>query len=780
MKKTAIIFILSLSVIVTLLFSCGGGGGGASNAIDDTVFSIGYNANGAESGTAPSVQTGSGKEVLSVSNNTGSLAKAGYLFDGWNTSADGSGADYAPGALYNGKNITLYAKWAAIFNYHVLNFGSPAPSLDGAKMSPGIPTASITGLTSKGMTLSNITVPRTIDGYTVASIDDNAFQGCSNLTEVTISDTVTEIGDNAFNGCSNLSGITMQGTTPPAVGADAFAGCVMLAVIVPQSAVSSYNSSPGWSTVAILAPGTFSIVYNGNGSDGGVVPQRQVGMIGITIQVYGNNGSLTRAGCTFNGWNTKADGTGNSFAANASYAGPDNMTLYAQWTHPDYTVTFDGNGADTEASPSTIKVIAPANTIGSLPATPPKKNGYHFVGWYTQAGGTGDPFVVGYRVITDRTVYAKWSVNDYTISYDRNSATGGSVPESHATQFNQAITLRMNTGSLERTGYRFGGWNTKADGTGTDYEEGASYTVTGDATLYAKWLKLYTITYNSNGATGGSVPPAQEGINGEQITLQSNSGNLVWAEHWFDGWNTRVDGTGTTYVAGTSKYTLETSDVALYAKWSSHYIDKANLEVGDIVLQNGKYVACSSFSTHSSEYMVVSQPAGVICYKGETGAVGITGKVYMVGLDQGSSLQWAPNETTGSTTIFNTSDTAGEGNWAVIQTADLTGSENAASNYPAFNYANTYSVIGYTSGWFLPSWEELKKLGSNQTTINDSITIIINAGGIAKKLPLANRWSSSQSSYNNTYAYGFSTSSGYGSLHKRSGGVVLVVHALDD
>ena len=187
--------------------SCGGGGGGggAGNATDDTAFSIGYNANGAESGTAPSAQTGNGKEVLSVSDNTGSLAKAGYLFDGWNTSADGSGADYAPGALYNGKNITLYAKWAAIFNYNVINLGSPTPALDGDQRSPGISSAVITGLTDRGRQLSSVNIPDSIDGYTISSIGANAFQDCSNLTEVTIPNSVTNIGDNAFNGCTNLS-----------------------------------------------------------------------------------------------------------------------------------------------------------------------------------------------------------------------------------------------------------------------------------------------------------------------------------------------------------------------------------------------------------------------------------------------------------------------------------------------------------------------------------------------------------------------------------------------
>ena len=338
MKKDCKIFTIALVLCTILLCSCGGGGGGVDDAINDTSFTIGYNANGAESGSAPAAQSGNGKEVLSVSANTGSLAKGGYLFEGWNTSADGSGADYAPGALHNGKNLTLYAKWARLFDYDP-NVVSPAPALNGVQNVSGVSTATITGLTPRGMTLSDITIPRSIDGYQVVAIGNDAFQGCTNVTNMLIPDTVSDIGDNAFNGCSNLSNLTMQRTEPPALGTDVFAGCVLLAVSVPQNAVSEYNAQ--WSTVTILSPGTFSIIYNGNGADGGIVPSRQVGMTGITIFVYGNNGSLTRAGCTFNGWNDKADGTGHIYPENAAYPGPENMTLYAQWTNPDYAVTFD-------------------------------------------------------------------------------------------------------------------------------------------------------------------------------------------------------------------------------------------------------------------------------------------------------------------------------------------------------------------------------------------------------------------------------------------------------
>jgi uncharacterized repeat protein (TIGR02543 family) len=71
-----------------------------------------YDANGADSGTAPAAQTKTQGVDLTLAANTGNLAKTGHTFAGWNTAADGSGTDYAKGATYTADAaLTLYAKW---------------------------------------------------------------------------------------------------------------------------------------------------------------------------------------------------------------------------------------------------------------------------------------------------------------------------------------------------------------------------------------------------------------------------------------------------------------------------------------------------------------------------------------------------------------------------------------------------------------------------------------------------------------------------------------------
>jgi len=129
------------------------------------------------------------------------------------------------------------------------------------------------------------------------------------------------------------------------------------------------------------------------------------------------------------------------------------------------------------------------------------------------------------------------------------------------------LALASNSGNLVRTGYTFNGWNTQADGLGTDYAAGSNYTINAALTLYAKWtLDTYPVTYNGNSNTGGTAPNNQTKTYGVNLSLASNSGNLVRTGYTFNGWNTQADGLGTDYAAG-SNYTTNAA-LTLYAKWS--------------------------------------------------------------------------------------------------------------------------------------------------------------------------------------------------------------------
>lgn len=117
-----------------------------------------------------------------------------------------------------------------------------------------------------------------------------------------------------------------------------------------------------------------------------------------------------------------------------------------------------------------------------------------------------------------------------------------------------------------------------------------------------------------------------------------------------------------------------------------------------------------------------------------------------VGLKEKKNPTWAPESTTGETTKFSTDENDGSGNWAVIQAADPSGAANAAANYPAFNFCNTYgvAVAGVSSGWYLPAIAELSALSSAYSTVNASIEKIGENGDDVAKLGSSWYWSSSQ------------------------------------
>ena len=151
-------------------------------------------------------------------------------------------------------------------------------------------------------------------------------------------------------------------------------------------------------------------------------------------------------------------------------------------------------------------------------------------------------------------------VTTYAISYNGNGSTSGST-SGQTKNYNQAITLRNN--GFTRTGYTFVCWNTKANGTGTDYAPGASYTANADVTLYAKWqINTWPVTYNGNGNTGGSTA-SQTKTYGEDLTLRQNGFTRKY--YTFVEWNTKADGTGVSYAPGETYST--NAALTLYAIW---------------------------------------------------------------------------------------------------------------------------------------------------------------------------------------------------------------------
>ena len=154
------------------------------------------------------------------------------------------------------------------------------------------------------------------------------------------------------------------------------------------------------------------------------------------------------------------------------------------------------------------------------------------------------------------------AITTYTISYNVNGGSG--TISSQTKVYDKSLTL--TTTKPTRTGYNFVKWNTKSDGSGTNYASGGTYTANAGATLYAQWSPVtYTVSYNANGGTGA---PANQ-TKTYNVTLKLSSIKPTRTGYDFVSWNEKADGTGTAHGAGTN-YTTNKA-ITLYAIWKQTY-----------------------------------------------------------------------------------------------------------------------------------------------------------------------------------------------------------------
>lgn len=214
------------------------------------------------------------------------------------------------------------------------------------------------------------------------------------------------------------------------------------------------------------------------------------------------------------------------------------------------------------------------------------------------------------------------------------------------------------------------------------------------------------------------------------------------------------------YAAGTTSVTVSYGESSATTTLKVIESVASSYAVGDIILTDGTKVSVNEVAIYSPDN--ANKPIGVVAMISDIYGVS-TPKV--IGLQKSASiLKWAPSGTTGygkkftnivctpsktgsgaaSTATF-TGDTDGSDNWAEICDVDPEGTANAATNYPAFNFANTYGATagltgtGYENGWYVPSIAELCEVYKNKDVIQTSLT---KANGF--KIGTSNYWSSSQ------------------------------------
>ncbi len=235
---------------------------------------------------------------------------------------------------------------------------------------------------------------------------------------------------------------------------------------------------------------------------------------------------------------------------------------------PATTVTFFENDSlsDTVCSyqPGTYDQTADLEQFADI--SPAFTNGgYTFTGWNTQANGSGTPYADGapYSFAESVGLYAQWSpLPSLTISFSDNGGVGN--VSSLSDPSGSSVALPSGAG-LSFSGYTFAGWNTEANGLGTEYAAGQSFETESSVTLYAQWTQdpLTEISLNANGGT--SSISTLTGVVGSTVTLPSGA-EVEDAGYTLTSWNTAANGSGTDYQPGQS--VSLSSSMTLYAQWT--------------------------------------------------------------------------------------------------------------------------------------------------------------------------------------------------------------------
>lgn len=308
----------------------------------------------------------------------------------------------------------------------------------------------------------------------------------------------------------------------------------------------------------------YSVAYNGNGSTGGTVAPTESYQAGTLISPADPvSTSLVRTGYTFVKWNTKTDGSGDSYYPGVPFNVPSqNLTLYAIWTLAVYTITYElYGGTNDPANPASYSITTATITLQDASRT-----GYTFGGWYEDAEFTVPITQIPIGSTGNKTVYAKLAINTYTLSFNKGLADGGDAPSSQSIAYNQSATLPLESeATMYKTGYHLESWHEKSDLSDTGYEPGASYPMpAANTTLYAKWVLNETryVIFNNN---GGSGTMSNQGI------VEGNSANLTTntftrTGYTFAGWALTADG-AVAYADGAS-ITMGPANINLYAKWT--------------------------------------------------------------------------------------------------------------------------------------------------------------------------------------------------------------------
>ena len=460
-----------------------------SEAPAETTYTVTFNAttNGGTCATASITQASSGASITLPT-----ATKSGYTFNGWYTASTGGTLRGAANASYTPTaDETLYAQFTENSGTggateSITWSGSSLTGVNGTNVTAGTATA-VDGSTYKAGTIS-INSSK-IETESKKHNDDSYWEDFSSGTQSASSTNATttariEFPINVADGYTfNVSEVDFKveqgGGSGPAVH-----------VFLVQGSTSTW--------LGYTAAGT--ITWNNLNIDLESGSAKLVFVLGIGASSNLNNGRA------FKFSNIAIKGT-------SSQAGGSTPTTY--------TVSYNMNGHGT--------AIDAVEGVTALPSTlpTPEATGYTFGGWYTNSGLTSAA-TAGASISADTELYAKWTANTYSVHFDANGGEGSMTNES----FTYGIEKALTANAFTRTGYKFDGWATSANGAKVydNSQSVSNLTATNGATvdLYAHWTEKAAATVSINPASGNVTVGSTLDIS-SYVTAGSSTGAISYS-----------------------------------------------------------------------------------------------------------------------------------------------------------------------------------------------------------------------------------------------------------
>lgn len=382
-------------------------------------------------------------------------------------------------------------------------------------------------------TLTEVTLPNTVD-----EIEDSAFFKCSSLTEITIPEGVTKIGTNAFYGCSQLTSITIPSTIKnmdTAFPSNPKLSQVTLTNGIYRISSSAFKDCTGLTEIKIPTS-VYEICSDAfNGCTGLTSVTLEKGINIINRNAFKDCTNLNDV--KYNGHKTDWENV------RVNIAGNDTLTSKVQYL---CDINFDLNGGTINGSNTVNKQTVYSNEkLGTAKCYPngqpfvvpsdPVREGYTFLGWYTQAEG-GTKYTFTEAVSSNIILYAHWNAHSHTVTLENDENK-----ETNSYDYGSSVSVPTPT---KKTGYNFNHWEvTVPDGetapslNGPDENGNYSFSMPDyDIILTAKWTQKDVIDPDVDlkfDAATGEVTSNNPQVNADDIInrkFYDDKGNEVPGE----------------------------------------------------------------------------------------------------------------------------------------------------------------------------------------------------------------------------------------------------------